>query len=38
MGWPTRSQFVVDEQGRLTDVRVGVKATDSLQFALDYLK
>jgi peroxiredoxin Q/BCP len=38
MGWPMRSQFVVDEQGRLTDVRVGVKATESLQYALDYLK
>jgi len=38
MGWPKRSQFVVDEQGRLSDVRVGVKATESLQFALDYLK
>jgi peroxiredoxin Q/BCP len=38
MGWPTRSQFVVDKQGHLVDVRVGVKATESLQFALDYLK
>ena len=38
MNWPKRSQFVVDEQGRLSDVRVGVKATESLQFALDYLK
>jgi peroxiredoxin Q/BCP len=38
MGWPMRSQFVVDEQGNLSDVRVGVKANESLQYALDYLK
>lgn len=38
MNWPMRSQFVVDEQGNLADVRVGVKAAESLQYALDYLK
>jgi len=38
MGWPMRSQFVVDEQGNLADVRLGVKAAESLQYALDYLK
>lgn len=33
----TRSQFIVDEAGRLVDVQVPVKATESLQRALDAL-
>ncbi|MFI5271937.1 MAG: peroxiredoxin [Ktedonobacterales bacterium] len=32
-----RSHFVVDEQGHLTDVHVGVKADESAQFALQAL-
>jgi peroxiredoxin Q/BCP len=33
----TRSQFIVDEAGRLVNVQVPVKATESLQRALDAL-
>lgn len=33
----TRSQFIVDESGRLVDVQVPVKATESLQRALNTL-
>lgn len=36
-GHITRSQFVVDEIGHLVDVQVPVKATESLQLALDAL-
>src|SRR5215467_4553433 len=36
-GWPRRSHFVVDEQGRLVDVQVGVQATDSVRLALEAL-
>jgi len=36
-GYITRSQFIVDEAGRLADVQVPVKATESLQRALDAL-
>ncbi|HEY7356051.1 MAG TPA: peroxiredoxin [Ktedonobacterales bacterium] len=33
-GYVTRSQFIIDESGRLVDVQVPVKATESLQRAL----
>jgi peroxiredoxin Q/BCP len=33
-GYPTRSQFVVDESGRLVDVQVPVKAQESAERAL----
>ncbi|HEY7348145.1 MAG TPA: peroxiredoxin [Ktedonobacterales bacterium] len=36
-GYVTRSQFIIDETGRLVDVQVPVKATESLQRALDAL-
>jgi len=36
-GWPRRSHFVVDEQGRLVDVQIGVHATDSVRLALEAL-
>jgi peroxiredoxin Q/BCP len=36
-GYITRSQFIVDESGHLIDVQVPVKATESLQKALDAL-
>jgi peroxiredoxin Q/BCP len=36
-GWTRRSHFVVDEQGRLVDVQVGVQATDSVRLALEAL-
>lgn len=37
MGLPRRSHFVIDEQGRIVDAQVGVKATDSVQLALKAL-
>ncbi len=36
-GYIKRSQFIIDEAGRLVDVQVPVKATESLQRALDAL-
>src|SRR5215467_9145701 len=36
-GYVTRSQFIIDEQGRLVDVQVPVKAKESLQRALEAL-
>lgn len=36
-GWPRRSHFVVDEQGRLVDVQVGVRPADSVKLALEAL-
>lgn len=36
-GHITRSQFIIDESGHLVDVQVPVKATESLQRALDAL-
>ena len=36
-GYIKRSQFIIDESGRLVDVQVPVKATESLQRALDAL-
>lgn len=36
-GYITRSQFIVDESGRLVDVQVPVKATESLERALKAL-
>jgi peroxiredoxin Q/BCP len=33
-----RSQFIIDEQGKLVDVQVPVKAQESLQLALEALK
>lgn len=37
-GFIKRSQFIIDEQGKLVDVQVPVKAKESLQLALDALK
>ncbi|HLW03247.1 MAG TPA: peroxiredoxin [Ktedonobacterales bacterium] len=36
-GYITRSQVIIDESGHLVDVQVPVKATESLQRALDAL-
>jgi thioredoxin-dependent peroxiredoxin len=36
-GYPRRSHFVVDEQGRLADVQLGVKADQSAQLAIEAL-
>lgn len=36
-GYPRRSHFVVDEQGRIVDAQVGVKATESPMLALKAL-
>jgi peroxiredoxin Q/BCP len=36
-GYITRSQFVIDESGRLVDVQLPVKATESLERALKAL-
>jgi|SRR5215469_9025376 len=36
-GFPRRSHFVIDEEGRLADVQLGVAATSSVQLALDAL-
>ncbi len=36
-GHVTRSQFIIDESGHLVDVQVPVKATESVQRALDAL-
>jgi peroxiredoxin Q/BCP len=38
VGYIKRSQFIIDEQGKLVDVQVPVKAQESLQLALDALK
>ncbi len=37
-GYIKRSQFIIDEQGKLVDVQVPVKAKESLQLALEALK
>jgi peroxiredoxin Q/BCP len=37
-GFPRRSHFVVDEQGRLVDVQLGVPASNSVQLALESLR
>ncbi len=37
VGYATRSQFIIDEQGRLVDVQVPVRANESVQRALDAL-
>jgi thioredoxin-dependent peroxiredoxin len=37
-GFPRRSHFVVDEQGRLVDVQLGVPAGSSVQLALETLR
>src|SRR5579884_502199 len=37
-GYPRRSHFVVDEQGRIVDAQVGVKATESPALALKALE
>jgi peroxiredoxin Q/BCP len=36
-GYPRRSHFVVDEEGRLADTQLGVSANNSVQLALDSL-
>jgi thioredoxin-dependent peroxiredoxin len=36
-GYPRRSHFVIDEQGRLADIQLGVSAGNSVQLALDSL-
>ena len=36
-GFPRRSHFVIDEEGRLADTQVGVSANNSVQLALDTL-
>lgn len=36
-GFPTRSQFIIDESGRLADVQVPVRAGESAQKALQAL-
>ncbi len=36
-GHITRSQFIIDESGRLVDIQIPVKAAESLQRALDAL-
>ncbi len=38
VGYNTRSQFIIDEQGRLVDVQVPVKAQESAKRALDALR
>lgn len=38
VGYIKRSQFIIDEQGKLVDVQVPVKAKESLQLALEALK
>jgi peroxiredoxin Q/BCP len=37
VGYISRSQFIIDESGRLADVQAPVKATESLQRALEAL-
>ncbi|HEY7126603.1 MAG TPA: peroxiredoxin [Ktedonobacterales bacterium] len=37
VGYIKRSQFIIDEQGKLVDVQVPVKAKESLQLALEAL-
>ena len=36
-GYPRRSHFVIDEEGRLADTQLGVSANNSVQLALDTL-
>jgi peroxiredoxin Q/BCP len=36
-GYPRRSHFVIDEEGRLADTQLGVSASNSVQLALDSL-
>lgn len=36
-GYPRRSHFVIDEEGRLADAQLGVSANNSVQLALDTL-
>jgi thioredoxin-dependent peroxiredoxin len=36
-GYPRRSHFVIDEEGRLADIQLGVSANNSVQLALDSL-
>jgi peroxiredoxin Q/BCP len=36
-GFPRRSHFVIDEEGRLADTQLGVSANNSVQLALDTL-
>ncbi len=38
VGYIKRSQFIIDEQGKLVDVQVPVKAKESLQLALEALQ
>lgn len=37
-GFPRRSHFVIDEQGKLADVQLGVPASSSVQLALEALR
>src|SRR5215471_14499597 len=37
-GFPRRSHFVIDEQGRLADVQLGVPAANSVALALETLR